>query len=100
MAELMQTSQAQLDRLLDPDNSGTSLETLMRAAEKALDASSPRADVRLIAPPRSGKPEAYAAASARLSPSGSALIARSSVRAGPLGRLAPRSHSCTVLMLK
>ena len=33
MAELMQTSQAQLDRLLDPDNSGTSLETLMRAAK-------------------------------------------------------------------
>ncbi len=37
MAELMQTSRARLDRLLDPDNSGTTLETLMRAA-KRLDA--------------------------------------------------------------
>ncbi len=33
MAELMHTSRAQLDRLLDPDNSGTTLETLMRAAK-------------------------------------------------------------------
>lgn len=33
MAELMQTSRARLDRLLDPDNSGTTLETLMRAAK-------------------------------------------------------------------
>ncbi len=33
MAELMQTSRAQLDRLLDPDNKGTTLETLMRAAK-------------------------------------------------------------------
>jgi antitoxin HicB len=33
MAELMQTSRAQLDRLLDPDNQGTTLETLMRAAK-------------------------------------------------------------------
>ena len=45
------------------------------------------------------KSGAHAAASARRSPSGSALIARRSVRAGPLGRLAPRSHSCTVRML-
>jgi hypothetical protein len=35
----------------------------------------------------------YSAASARRSPSGSALIALRSVRAGPLGRFAPRSHS-------
>ena len=33
MAELMHTSRAQLDRLLDPDNSGATLETLMRAAK-------------------------------------------------------------------
>jgi len=33
MAELMHTSRAQLDRLLNPDNSGTTLETLMRAAK-------------------------------------------------------------------
>ena len=33
MADLMQTSRAQLDRLLDPDNSGATLETLMRAAK-------------------------------------------------------------------
>jgi antitoxin HicB len=33
MAELMHTSRAQLDRLLDPKNSGTTLETLMRAAK-------------------------------------------------------------------
>jgi predicted XRE-type DNA-binding protein len=32
MAELMQTSRAQLDRLLDPDNGSATLETLMRAA--------------------------------------------------------------------
>lgn len=32
MAERMQTSRAQLDRLLDPDNSGVTLETLQRAA--------------------------------------------------------------------
>ncbi len=32
-AALMQTSRAKLDRLLDPDNSGTTLETLMRAAK-------------------------------------------------------------------
>jgi antitoxin HicB len=32
MAERMQTSRAQLDRLLDPDNGGATLETLMRAA--------------------------------------------------------------------
>ncbi len=44
-------------------------------------------------------PSAQASASARFNPSGSALIARSSVRAGPLGRLAPRSHSCTVRTL-
>src|SRR5271166_6864755 len=40
-----------------------------------------------------------AAANALRSPSGSAFIARRRVRAGPLGRLAPRSHSCTVLTL-
>jgi len=33
MAELMQTSRAQLDRLLDPNTEGTTLETLMRAAK-------------------------------------------------------------------
>lgn len=33
MAELMHTSRAQLDRLLDPDNGGTTLETLIRAAK-------------------------------------------------------------------
>jgi predicted XRE-type DNA-binding protein len=33
MAELMHTSRAQLNRLLDPDNSGATLETLMRAAK-------------------------------------------------------------------
>lgn len=33
MAELMQTSRAQVDRLLDPANSGATLETLMRAAK-------------------------------------------------------------------
>lgn len=32
MAEQMNTSRAQLDRLLDPDNSGVTLETLQRAA--------------------------------------------------------------------
>ena len=32
MAERMQTSRAQLDRLLDPDNGSATLETLMRAA--------------------------------------------------------------------
>jgi antitoxin HicB len=32
MAELMQTSRAQVDRLLDPDNGSATLETLMRAA--------------------------------------------------------------------
>ena len=32
MAELMHTSRAQLDRLLDPDNGSATLETLMRAA--------------------------------------------------------------------
>ena len=33
MAEQMQTSRAQLDRLLDPDNGGVTLETLQRAAK-------------------------------------------------------------------
>ncbi|MDZ7603215.1 MAG: hypothetical protein U1A06_17765, partial [Hoeflea sp.] len=33
MAEMMNTSRAQLDRLLDPANGGTTLETLMRAAK-------------------------------------------------------------------
>lgn len=33
MAELMQTSRAQLDRLLDPTNGSATLETLMRAAK-------------------------------------------------------------------
>ena len=32
MAERMQTSRSQLDRLLDPDHGGVTLETLMRAA--------------------------------------------------------------------
>ena len=32
MAERMQTSRSQLDRLLDPDNDAVSLETLARAA--------------------------------------------------------------------
>jgi antitoxin HicB len=33
MAEMMHTSRAQLDRLLDPNNSGVTLETLQRAAK-------------------------------------------------------------------
>jgi antitoxin HicB len=33
MAELMHTSRAQLDRLLDPKNNSATLETLMRAAK-------------------------------------------------------------------
>jgi antitoxin HicB len=33
MAEQMNTSRAQLDRLLDPDNGGVTLETLQRAAK-------------------------------------------------------------------
>jgi antitoxin HicB len=33
MAELMHTSRAQLDRLLDPTNGSATLETLMRAAK-------------------------------------------------------------------
>lgn len=32
MAELMQTSRAQVDRLLDPENGSATLETLIRAA--------------------------------------------------------------------
>jgi antitoxin HicB len=32
MAKLMETSRAQLDRLLDPNNGGATIETLMRAA--------------------------------------------------------------------
>jgi antitoxin HicB len=32
MAELMKTSRAQVDRLLDPDNGSATLETLMRVA--------------------------------------------------------------------
>jgi antitoxin HicB len=32
MADLMHTSRSQLDRLLDPENTGVSLETLYRAA--------------------------------------------------------------------
>jgi len=32
MAEMMHTSRAQLDRLLDPENGGATLETLIRAA--------------------------------------------------------------------
>ena len=33
MAELMKTSRAQVDRLLDPENGSATLETLMRAAK-------------------------------------------------------------------
>ena len=33
MAELMQTSRAQLDRLLDPENGGATIESLQRAAK-------------------------------------------------------------------
>lgn len=33
MAEMMETSRAQIDRLLDPKNSSATLETLMRAAK-------------------------------------------------------------------
>ncbi|MGA9599012.1 MAG: helix-turn-helix transcriptional regulator [Methylocystis sp.] len=33
MAEIMETSRAQVDRLLDPKNSSATLETLMRAAK-------------------------------------------------------------------
>jgi len=33
MAEMMRTSRAQIDRLLDPKNGGATLETLMRAAK-------------------------------------------------------------------
>lgn len=33
MAEMMETSRAQIDRLLDPENSSATLETLMRAAK-------------------------------------------------------------------
>ena len=33
MAEMMDTSRAQIDRLLDPTNSSATLETLMRAAK-------------------------------------------------------------------
>ena len=33
MAAKMQTSRAQLDRLLDPNNGGVTLETLQRAAK-------------------------------------------------------------------
>jgi plasmid maintenance system antidote protein VapI len=32
MAELMRTSRAQVDRLLDPENGSATLETLIRAA--------------------------------------------------------------------
>ena len=32
MADLMKTSRSQLDRLLDPENTGVSIETLYRAA--------------------------------------------------------------------
>jgi predicted transcriptional regulator len=32
MAELMETSRAQVDRLLDPDNGSATIETLLRAA--------------------------------------------------------------------
>ena len=32
MAELMKTSRAQVDRLLDPDNGGATIESLQRAA--------------------------------------------------------------------
>lgn len=33
MAEMMETSRAQIDRLLDPNNNSATLETLMRAAK-------------------------------------------------------------------
>ena len=33
MAELMKTSRAQLDRLLDPDNGSATIESLQRAAK-------------------------------------------------------------------
>jgi len=33
LAERLQTSRAQVDRLLDPDNAGVSLDTLLRAAK-------------------------------------------------------------------
>jgi len=33
MAEMMKTSRAQVDRLLDPNNANATLETLMRAAK-------------------------------------------------------------------
>jgi antitoxin HicB len=33
MAELMKTSRAQIDRLLDPNNGGATIETLQRAAK-------------------------------------------------------------------
>jgi len=33
MAELMETSRAQLDRVLDPDNGSATIETLQRAAK-------------------------------------------------------------------
>jgi predicted transcriptional regulator len=33
MAELMRTSRAQVDRLLDPDNGGATIESLQRAAK-------------------------------------------------------------------
>ena len=33
MAEIMRTSRAQVDRVLDPKNGGATLETLMRAAK-------------------------------------------------------------------
>lgn len=33
MAEMMETSRAQIDRLLDPKNNSATLETLMRAAK-------------------------------------------------------------------
>jgi hypothetical protein len=33
MAQMMRTSRAQVDRLLDPNNSSATLETLMRAAK-------------------------------------------------------------------
>jgi predicted transcriptional regulator len=33
MAELMKTSRAQVDRLLDPDNGGATIESLARAAK-------------------------------------------------------------------
>lgn len=33
MAQMMETSRAQIDRLLDPGNSSATLETLMRAAK-------------------------------------------------------------------